>query len=77
MSESAIKAPQQVMFSRDEAAAMAIRVEDVRQIVESLLDGAEQSTHPSDARRMTLILIARERNQHLSYVASRLRGEMP
>lgn len=63
-----------ISFSRDEAAGMAIRVEDAMRVMTSLLDGADAATAPEDWKRKTLITVARERNRHLEYVALRLRG---
>lgn len=72
-SEPAPAAPV-VSFQKDEAIGMAIRVEDAMKTMTSLLDGAEATTHPGDHKRRTLILMARDRNRHLEYVAQRLRG---
>lgn len=66
-----------ILFTKDTAAGMAIRVEDVMNIMERLLDGAAQTTDPSDWRRQTVIIMARERNRHLQYVIDRLRDEEP
>lgn len=73
--EGEIQVGQEICFSRDEAAGLAIRVEDAMKIMSRLLDGAEDSTHPNDWKRQTLIIMARDRNRHLEYVVSRLRGE--
>jgi hypothetical protein len=54
---------------------MAIRVEDASKIMTSILDGAEATTHPDDYKRKTLIIMARDRNRHLEWVASQLRGQ--
>lgn len=70
-----LKSSYDICFSKDHAAGMAIRVEDVMKIMDKLLDAADETTHPDDAKRRTIILIARDRNSHLSYVISQLRGE--
>lgn len=72
MSETAIKPP--ICFSRDEAAGLAIRVEDAMRVTASLLNGAEAATAPDNWKRLVLITMARDRNRHLEYVAQRLRG---
>ena len=64
-----------VCFSRAEARGLAIRVEDAMRVMASLLDGAEANTSPTDYKRRTLIIMARDRNRHLEYVVARLRGE--
>jgi len=66
-----------VYFSRDEAAGLAIRVEDAMRVTASLLDGADATTEADDWKRKTLIAMARERNGHLEYVALRLRSGNP
>jgi hypothetical protein len=66
-----------ITISGDEAAGMAIRVEDVMKIMNNLLDGAEVNANPHDWKRKTLIVMARERNSHLEWVIQRLRGEVP
>jgi hypothetical protein len=70
--ESATK---MVCFSKDEAAGMAIRVEDVMNIMNVMLQGAKAQTNPQDHKRQTVIFMARDRNQHLDWVAKRLKGE--
>ncbi len=72
---STIITPERICFSRNDAEAMAIRVEDAMRVTTGLLDGAEATTNPGDHKRKTLIIMARDRNQHLAWVASRLRGQ--
>ena len=64
-----------ICFSRDLAAGLAIRVEDAFAISNILLDGAEKMAEPSDWRKKTTMLIARERIGHLAHVAECLKGK--
>ncbi len=64
-----------ITFTKDEAAGMAIRVEDAMKILDKLLDGAESMIEPDDYKRQTLIIMARDRNKHLKWVVDRLRGK--
>lgn len=63
-----------IAFTRDQAAGLAIRVEDAFKVTSSLLDGAEAMTRADDWKRRTLITMARDRNRHLEHVADCLRG---
>ncbi len=65
-----------ISFPKDKAAGMAIRIEDVYKIMEKLIDGAEQTTDSQDYKRLVLLTMARDRNSHLKYVISLLRGEV-
>ncbi len=65
-----------IVLNADEAAGMAIRVEDAAALMNKLLDYAEQSLEPDNHRSRALVTIARDRHRHLEYVIQLLRGEV-
>lgn len=64
-----------VVLSKGDAIGMALRVEDAAKMMKSLLDGAQEATHPGDMKRLTMIIMARDVSRHLDWVAKMLRGE--